>query len=92
MTCTKLWINFFHRRTRDTIVILEEGSHPHRYYLYCDMCVPWAEINHHQPKIALYVQGDNRKIHHQTEELAQAGAAMELQVYGKSLESVTTFK
>ena len=60
-TRTNLWIQFMYHHLRYTLVIMEEGNHPHLHYPNCDMLLPWAELNHCHPEIALCEQGVERK-------------------------------
>ena len=40
-----LQIHFMHRHVQDTVVILEEGSHPLPRYPKCDIFVTWSFLN-----------------------------------------------
>ena len=44
-TRTTMWMHFWHRYARDTVVILEEGNLPHPRCPRCDMQVPRKALN-----------------------------------------------
>ena len=77
---------------RDTIVILEEGNHPHPRCPACDIFVLWVAVNRHHPSLDLCSQGSYSKRHFLEEEEAWAGASTALRVHGRPLETVSSLK
>ena len=90
MTRTKLRIHFVHRHVRDTVVITEEGNHPHphpRCPAY-EMVLPWAVLNCRHPAMSLCVRGAERKRRRLEEEEDWAVKVTELWDYDRTLETV----
>ena len=58
---TAIRVYFVHRYVLDTVVILEEGNFPHPQCAWCDMQVPWRDMNGRHPGTAQCLKGAKRK-------------------------------
>ena len=58
----------------------------------CHMFVLWESLNRRHPTTALCAQGAKQKSRRLEEDEARAGAAMEFQEYGWTMETVISFK
>ena len=56
-----MWVHFFHRHVRDTVIILEEVNLPHPRYPRCDMLFPWWALNGWYITTAHFSKGAERK-------------------------------
>ena len=92
MDRTNLRIQFVHRHIRDTLVILEEGNHPHPRCLNCDVFVPWAALNRRHPTTVLCIWGADWKNRILIEEEAREWSERTCTAYGCPLAMVTSFR
>ena len=76
----------------DTIVTMEEVNHPHPCWPACNMFVLWEVLNCSHFATALCARGTDQKRRKLVEEDTREGASTVLQVYGKKLETVNSFK
>ena len=89
---TSMRVQFLHRHVRDTVIILEEGNHPHPRCLRCDMLVPWKELNGRHITTAQCTEGVKRKRRQLAAEKMRESATRAFQDYGRPIETVKSFK
>ena len=89
---TSMRVQFLHRHVRDTVIILEEGNHPHPRCLRCDMLVPWKELNGRHITTAQCTEGVKRKRRQLAAEEMRESAERAFQAYGRPIKTVTLFK
>ena len=56
-----LRVHFMHRHTRDTVVIMEEGSHTLTFCPKCDIFVPWQDLDGKHQATDMCSRGEERK-------------------------------
>ena len=89
---SNLRIHFVHRHVQDTILILEECSHPYPRCHQCNMFVPQKALNDHHLTTSLCRQGMERKWRRLEEEESRERTEKELTAYGFLLSQVTSFE
>ena len=89
---TNLRIHFLNRHLRDTVVIHDEGNRPHPRYPYCEMFVPWEDLNWSHPETTWCAKGDEKKRYYLAAEEAQAGEKTSFQAYGWPLPNTESFE
>ena len=45
----------------DTVIIVEDGPHPHPRFPFCGMLVPWTSLNYRHPSTAQCAKGEEWK-------------------------------
>ena len=88
---TNLRVQFAHRHTQDTIVILEEGNRPYPRCPQCDIFWSHKALNGRHLTMAFCLQGSERKRCRLAEEEERTGAETEITEYGIPLALVTSF-
>ena len=61
VTWTAMWVHFWYRHVRDTVVILEEGNLPHPRFPLCEIMVTWRSLNRMHRRIAQCRKGSDWK-------------------------------
>ena len=89
---TALRLNLFHRHIRGTMVILEEGNLTHPWCLRCYKMLPFKALNGKQTTTAHCAKGVDKKRCSLVVDDTRDRTERAFQAYGRSLESVTSFK
>ena len=86
-----LWVHFLHHHVRDTVVILDEGSHPLPCCPRCDMSVTWWDLNGKHQATTMYARGEEWKWKwkRRREEEAQRSIEVALQAYRRPFVAVS---
>ena len=85
-------VHFMHRHVQDTVIILEEFNLYHPQCPRCDTLVPWKDLNSRNVTNSQCAKGVEQEISWMTAEEIRESAASVFQVYGRSIEIVTSFK
>ena len=85
-------VKFWHRRVRDTVVILEEGNLPHPQCPLCNMLVPRRSLNGSHNSTEQYKKGAEWKRRRLAVEEARAVISKAFSAYGRPLEMVLYLK
>ena len=85
-------VHFFHRRVRETVIILEEGNLPHPWCTRCNIMVPWKSLNGCHVTTTQCAKGAERKRRRLVEEELWDSAERAFQDYRRPLVTATSFK
>ena len=89
---TSMRVKFWHRRVRDTVVILEEGNLPHPQFPLCNMLVPRRSLNGSHNITEQYKKGAEWKRWCLAVEEARAVTSKAFSAYVRLLEMVSYLK
>ena len=85
---TNLWVQFYHRHSRESIVILEEGNQPQPRCSQCDMFIPREALNWAHPTSDMCRPGLERKQRRLVVEKTEERKGRVLSAYGTPLAAV----
>ena len=85
-------VHFMHRHVQDTVIIMEEFNLYHPQCPRCDTLVPWKDLNSRNVTNSQCAKGVEQEISWMTAEEIRESAESVFQVYGRSIEIVTSFK
>ena len=91
-TQTAMQVQFLHWHVQDTVIIPEEGNLPNPRCPWCNMLVPWRDLNRWHLSTAQCAKGAERKLRRMAEEEMWESAERDFQDYRRPLDTITSLK